>query len=80
MINKELIQENKWMREKLSSLCIELMALSVDTETILSYRLTVAPDKISIIAAGYMICLNVFQRKDLNETNQVWGASPHVPG
>ena len=30
MINKELIQENKWMREKLSSLSHQLMAVSVD--------------------------------------------------
>jgi hypothetical protein len=51
MTNKELIQENKWMREKLSSLSHQLMAASVDVEAILSYRLTVAPDKISIIAA-----------------------------
>ena len=46
-----LLQENKWMREKLSSLCIELMAVSVDVEAILSYRLSVAPDNISMIAA-----------------------------
>ena len=52
MTNKELIQENKWMREKLSSLCIELMALSVDTETILHYTsVRDAPKDIATIAA-----------------------------
>ena len=51
MTNKELIQENKWMREKLSSLCNELMALSVDTETILSSPVRDAPKDIAEIAA-----------------------------
>ena len=51
MTNKELIQENKWMREKLSSLCNELMAMSVDTETILSSPVRDAPKDIATIAA-----------------------------
>ena len=51
MTNKELIQENKWMREKLSSLCIELMALSVDTETILISSVRDAPKDIAMIAS-----------------------------
>ena len=51
MTNKELIQENKWMREKLSSLCNELMALSVDTETIISSPVRDAAKDIAVIAA-----------------------------
>ena len=51
MTNTELIQENKWMREKLSSLCVDLMALSVDTETILSSPVRDAPKDIAVIAA-----------------------------
>ena len=51
MTNKELIQENKWMREKLSSLCIDLMALSVDTETILISSVHDAPKDIAVIAS-----------------------------
>lgn len=51
MTNKELIQENKWMREKLSSLCVELMALSVDVETILISSVRDAPKDIAMIAA-----------------------------
>ena len=51
MTNTELIQENKWMREKLSSLCVELMALSVDTETILISSVRDAPKDIATIAA-----------------------------
>ena len=51
MNNKELIQENKWMREKLSSLCVDLMALSVDTETILISSVRDAPKDIAVIAA-----------------------------
>jgi len=49
MNNKELIQENKWMREKLSSLCVELMALSVDTEFVLGCSLKFVPDEIEAI-------------------------------
>ena len=49
MTNKELIQENKWMREKLSSLCVELMALSIDTEFVLGCSMKTAPDKIEAI-------------------------------
>ena len=51
MTNKELIQENKWMRKKLSSLCIDLMALSVDTETILISSVRDAPKDIAVIAS-----------------------------
>lgn len=51
MKNKELLQENKWMREKLSSLCVDLIALSVDTETILSSPVRDAPKDIAMIAA-----------------------------
>ena len=51
MTNKELIQENKWMREKLSSLCVELMALSVDVETILISSVRDAPKDIAMIAS-----------------------------
>ena len=51
MNNKELIQENKWMRKKLSSLCVDLMALSVDTETILISSVRDAPKDIAVIAA-----------------------------
>ncbi len=51
MTNKELIQENKWMREKLSSLSHQLMAMSVDTETILITSVRDAPKDIAVIAA-----------------------------
>ena len=51
MTNTELIQENKWMREKLVALCNELMAMSVETETILSSPVRDAPKDIAVIAA-----------------------------
>ena len=51
MTKTELIQENKWMREKLSSLCVDLMALSVVTEAILVSCVRDAPKDIAVIAA-----------------------------
>jgi len=51
MTDTKLIQENKWMREKLVALSHQLMAVSVDVEAILSYKLSDAPSKIAMIAA-----------------------------
>ena len=48
-MNKELIQENKWMREKLVALSHELMALSADTEFVLGCSLKFVPDEIEAI-------------------------------
>lgn len=49
MTSKELIQENKWMREKLVALCHELMGLSADTEFVLGCSLKFVPDEIEAI-------------------------------
>ena len=49
MTDTKLIQENKWMREKLVVLCHELMGLSIDTGFVLGCSLKNAPDEIEAI-------------------------------
>ena len=49
MTNKELIQENKWMREKLVALSHELMGLCIDTGLVLGSSIKSAPDEIEAI-------------------------------
>ena len=49
MTNKELIQENKWMREKLVALSHELMGLCIDMGLVQGYSMKTAPDQIEAI-------------------------------
>ena len=49
MTNKELIQENKWMREKLVALSHELMGLCIDTGLVKGSSIQSAPDEIEAI-------------------------------